>query len=208
MSRPYIIGIAGGSCSGKTTASKKIYETIEHALGESNGNICLISQDSYYFSGDHNTNYDIPSALDFDLMYENLQKLILNETVEIPIYDFSKHMRTENVQILNSAKIIIIEGILILTQEKIRNLCDLKIFVEADNTICYTRRLKRDVKERGRTFEEVEKRYLDHVVPCFNNYIYPSRYYANIILVNNTHGMFVGLDILLDHIEKKINTFK
>ncbi len=208
MSTPYIIGISGSSCSGKTTVSTKILEIIKSTLGELNGNICLISQDSYYRGGDQNTNYDTPEALEFSLMYEHLQKIILGNTVDIPIYDFSTHSRKKETHALEPAKIIIIEGILIFTQEKIRDLCNLKVFVEADDTICYTRRLKRDVKERGRTFEEVEQRYIDHVVPCFNNFIKPSRYHANIILVNNTHGMFVGLDILLDHIEKKINNFK
>lgn len=204
--RPYIIGISGASCSGKTTVSTKILGKIK-TIDELNDNVCLLSQDSYYISGNVATNYDVPSALEFDLMYEHLQKLIEGETINAPIYDFSTHSRKEETKVIKPAKIIIIEGILIFTQEKIRELCDLKVYVEADDAICYARRLKRDVIERGRTFEEVEKRYLEHVVPCLNNYIKPSRFYASIILVNNTSGVFVGLDILLDHIEKKINLF-
>lgn len=206
MSSCYVIGVCGASCSGKTTVCMKIEDKIENTLENKQNIICIISQDSYYKGGNNDTNYDVPNAIDFDLMVKHLEKLVKNETVDIPIYDFPTHSRKNEVKKIGPAKIIIVEGILILTNEKIRNLCDLKVFVEAEDVVCYSRRLQRDVKERGRTFKEVEKRYIEHVVPSFRNYINPCRYYANISLINNsTDGTFVGLGILLDHIEKKIH---
>src|SRR5205085_12239899 len=138
----------------------------------------------------------------------HLQKLLSGEQIQCPLYDFSTHSRRVETLLIKPAKIIIIEGILILSQERIRNLCNLKVFVEAEDTICYTRRLKRDTVERVRTFEDVEKGYLEHVIPSSNNFIKPSRYHADIILVNNIQNKFVGIEILLDHIEKKILELK
>lgn len=201
----FVIGVAGPSCGGKTTVCNKIQEKILSIGGDDDKyTIASISQDSYYNGGDSNTNYDVPGAIDFDLLIDHLKILISGKPVDVPIYDFSRHMRSEKMQTIQPAKIILIEGILIFSQEKLRNLCDLKVFVEADSVVCYTRRLKRDINERGRTIEEIEHRYLDHVVPSCQNYINPSRFYANISLINNTHGEFVGLEVLLGFIEKKL----
>jgi len=204
----YVIGACGPSCGGKTTVCLKIQDKITEILGESSNMICVVSQDSYYNGGNESTNYDVPSSIDFDLLVEHLEKLINGEEVDVPIYDFSTHGRKEETKKTGPAKIIIIEGILIFCNERIRNLCNLKVFVEADDVLCYTRRLKRDTQDRGRSFEDVENRYIDHVVPSFRNYVHPSRYHADVSLLNNTHGKFIGLEILLDHIEKKINQFK
>jgi len=208
MSSIYTILVCGGTCSGKTTVCKKILEHIITILGAHEGVVVICSQDSYYMGGNSQTNYDVPKAIDFDAMYDNIVKLQNGQVIDEPVYNFSTHSREDETKKMGPAKIIIIEGILTLSQPKIRALCDLKVFVEADEVVCYTRRLKRDIEERGRTFEEVESRYLDHVVPSFRDFINPSRYHANISLINNTHGSFVGLDILLDHIEKKIHELK
>lgn len=200
----FVIGVAGPSCGGKTTVCNKIQEKILSTAGIDKYTIASISQDSYYGGGDSNTNYDVPNAIDFDLLIDHLKTLISGKAVNVPVYDFSKHKRSEKILTIQPAEIILIEGILIFSQEKLRDLCDLKVFVEADSVVCYTRRLKRDIKERGRSIEEVEQRYLDHVVPSCQNYINPSRFYANISLINNTHGEFVGLDVLLAFIEMKL----
>lgn len=203
----FVIGVAGPSCGGKTTVCNKIQEKIL-SIGGIDGidkyTIASISQDSYYNGGDSNTNYDVPTAIDFDLLIDHLKTLISGKSVDVPVYDFSKHMRSDKIQTIQPAKIILIEGILIFSQERLRNLCDLKVFVEADSVVCYTRRMKRDINERGRTIEDVEHRYLEHVVPSCQNFINPSRFYANISLINNTHGEFVGLEVLLGFIEKKL----
>jgi uridine kinase len=204
----YVIGVCGPTCGGKTTVCHKILEKIEATIGSHEDMICVVSQDSYYNSGSPETNYDIPSALDFDLMAKHLEHLISGQAIHAPIYDFKTHSRTQVIQKIGPAKIIIVEGILIFSQKNIRDMCNLKIFVDADNVICFSRRLGRDTEERGRSIEEVTTRYLEHVVPSNIEYITPSKFYANIILVNNIHGEFVGLAILLDHIEKKIKEFQ
>jgi uridine kinase len=205
MSRTYVIGVCGSSCSGKTTVCKEICKKIVSILGDNNSShICVISQDSYYNGGNAATNYDIPDSIDFELMVGQLDKIINGEEIDMPVYDFATHSRKDETRRVCPARIVIIEGILIFSEERVRDLCDLKVFIEANEVVCYTRRLRRDTVERGRTSDEVEKRYIDHVVPSFRTFVDPSKYYADIILVNNTQGKFVGLEILLDHIEKKI----
>lgn len=210
MSR-YVIGVAGPSCGGKTTVCNKICEKVEELstlqMPKHESIIGVISQDNYYKGGNSETNYDVPNALDFDLMVMHLEVLLKGGIIDMPLYDFSTHNRKHETQKVGPVKIIIIEGILIFTQDTIRNFCNLKVFVEAEDAVCCIRRLTRDREERGRTFEEIQTRYIEHVVPCFNNYIKPSKYHADISLLNNTHGQFIGLQILLDHIEKKINIF-
>jgi len=199
----YVIGIAGASCSGKTTVCNKILDKVKQTTTNHNSMVCVLGQDNYYIDGDENDNRDIPEAIDFNLMTLHLKKLMNGESVDMPIYDFKTHKRTQEIKKIGPAEIIIVEGILIFTQE-LRNLCNLRIFVESGDALCCIRRLIRDNKERGRTHEEIQKRYLEHVVPCFNTYINPSKIHAHIILLNNTHDSFIGLEILLDHIEKKI----
>ena len=209
--KTYVIGVCGPSCGGKTTVCKEIQNKIISTLKNNNNDnniICVISQDSYYNGGNPNTNYDVPESIDFDLLIEHIKDLIDGKEINVPIYDFTSHNRKEESNKCVPTKIIIVEGILIFSNEKLRELCDLKVFVEANEILCYTRRLRRDTQERGRTFDEVEKRYLEHVVPSSKKYVYPSRDYADISLINNTHGQFIGLEIFLDHIEKKINQCK
>lgn len=203
-SQTYVIGVCGGSCSGKTTVCEKILEQIVNVLGNMDNLMCIESQDNYYKTGNDDTNYDIPSAVDFDLLADHIEQLIAGNKIKSPLYDYATHSRKQETREIGPAKIIIVEGILIFCNERIRNLCNLRVFVEAEEILCYNRRLERDVRERGRSFEEVGKRYLEHVAPSFRNYINPSRYYANISLINNTHDEFIGLEILFDHIEKKI----
>lgn len=205
--KPLVIGVAGPTCGGKTTTVVDIIRELkdfEETSGEQQKNVICVSSDNFYRGGDSTTNYDVPESIDEPLLRECIEQLIEGKSVNIPIYDFKTHSRTDKTQKIGPAKIIIVEGILIFAMKSIRDLCNLRIFVEADNVICYTRRLKRDVVERGRTFEEVEERYLKHVVPSYNEYVGPSKFHAHIILVNNENGQFVGLEILLDHIRKRI----
>src|SRR5437868_12567177 len=118
----YLILIAGNTCSGKSTLSNKIIEKIKNILGSLNNEICLISQDNYYKGGNNETNYDVPESIDFDLMFNHLQNLLNGNQVNAPVYDFTTHSRKQETVIIKPTKIIILEGILILSQEKIRNL--------------------------------------------------------------------------------------
>lgn len=203
--RPYIIGISGGSGSGKTYISNIIMKTIIEMFPDTGKNdVIIINQDSYYFGGDYNTNYDIPSAIDFDLLKRNIEKLISGHPINNPIYDFNCHKRKRESIKIYPTKIIIVEGILIFAEEKIRNLFDLKVFVSADNPTQIFRRIDRDIKERGRTITEVSKRYHRDVWPSYKKYVLPSAKYAD-LLINNFSNSYTGHQVLLNHI---IKTYK
>lgn len=194
MSQVYVIGVCGCSCSGKT----KIVSSIIESLG--NETATIMSQDSYYFSGTEKTNYDIPPTIDFNLMIAHAKELIKGNKVEAPIYKFKKHSRSKKTKTLYPAKIILIEGILIFTQEALRELMNLKVFISVYGELALSRRLERDIMERGRTFEEVTERYFRDVLPSSKTYVEPSECYADIVLKNNIQNKFIGLQILLDHI--------
>jgi uridine kinase len=200
MSNVYVIGVCGCSCSGKTKTVNSIIEFL------GNETTTIISQDSYYIPGDDFTNYDIPSSLDFERMIEDVQALKNGKQVEAPIYKFNGHRRSKKTKTLYPAKILLIEGILIFTQPSLRELMDLKVFVSVYGEIALSRRLERDVKERGRTFQEVTERYFKDVLPSCKQYVEPSEEYADIVLKNNVQGKFIGLKILLDHIQTHVNT--
>lgn len=206
MSDVYVIGVCGASCSGKTTMCNKIIEKLRKMHNNNGENIiAVLSQDSYYIGGNEDTNYDIPESVDFDLMAGHLMDLINGKQIEEPIYDFSTHSRTIKTKTIGPAKIILVEGILIFSQKKIRDLCSLKIFVDAYPELMYSRRLKRDISERGRTLDEVNDRYFRDVRPAAQMHVYPMQNFSDIVLKNNVKNQFIGLNIVLDHIEKKID---
>lgn len=200
MKKPVIIAVAGGSSSGKTTVVNKILDN----LGDYP--IVVIKHDDYYKDQSDMTleerrkvNYDHPLALDNDLFFEHLIRLIKGEAIEKPTYDFVNLTRAEKTEIVQPAKIIILEGILILEDERIRNLADIKIFVEADEDLRFIRRLKRDTKERGRTLESVIDQYLTTVKPMHYAFVKPTKRYADIIIPNDYFH-----DVAVDLIKAKI----
>ena len=200
----YVIGVCGQSCSGKTTACDQIENTIKKITNNAPGMVVVIHQDSYYKGGNKDTNYDVPDAVEFDLMYEHLLCLINGEVIESPDYAYKTHSRKTETIKKGPAVIILLEGILIFSQEKIRELCDLKVFVLADAVTMFARRLKRDVEERGRTPEDVTKQYLRDVVPSSRIYVDPYIGFADIALVNNVENEFVGFKVLKNHIKVKV----
>ncbi len=199
----YIIGVCGASCSGKSTVCERI-EQSHHGLSES---VIIISQDRYYKGGNSSTNYDVPSAIDFDHLISDLSALKKGKSVQAPIYDFTKHKKKEETDLLKPTPIIIVEGILIFCVPKLRQMFDLKVFVRAKPELRLLRRMKRDVEMRGRTIDEVTNRYLNDVEPSNHNYVEPAMDYADVIVVNNQHEIFIGIDVLLDHIDKRVNLF-
>lgn len=201
----YIIGVCGSSCSGKSTICNEIVNKIKAIKGTTQNLVAVVSQDAYYRGGDSNTNYDIPESIDFDLMISHIKDLTRYKAVNSPIYDFTTHSRKTQTIKVGPAKIIIIEGILIFSQKEIRDLCHLKIFVSAHSELMYARRLERDTIHRGRSIQEVKDRYFRDVLPASRCYVEPTKEFSDIVLINNTQDKFVGLEILLDHIEKKIN---
>lgn len=205
MKRPLLIGITGGTGSGKSTVSKEIFKAIHEKK------ITIIQQDSYYkdqsdltFEERVKTNYDHPFAFDNELLIEHLKDLLDNKPIEKPIYDFEKHNRKEETITVEPRDIIILEGILILFEEKIRELLDIKIFVDTDSDVRVIRRILRDIKERGRTVESVISQYMNTVRPSHLQFIEPSKRYADIIIPEGGYNK-VAIDILVAKINSILN---
>ena len=191
----HVLAITGQTCSGKS----KCVSAIKNSLPPEN--VTVLSQDSYYFSGNEETNYDVPEAIDFSLLIQHVKDLIAGKSIECPIYDFATHSRRKETITVKSSKIIIVEGILIFTQKELLSLFDLKIYISAYPELALSRRLKRDVEERGRTIEEITERYFKDVLPSTKRYVEPSEDFSDIVLKNNTKDKFIGLQILLNHIK-------
>jgi uridine kinase len=178
-----IVGIAGGTGSGKTTVAHNIVET----LGE--GNVALISQDAYYkdlskisFEERQRLNYDHPDAFDNDLLLEHLHQLRNRQAIQLPVYDFALHTRLPETIPVEYKPVLVLEGIHVLVDERIRNVLDIKVFVDTDADVRVLRRIIRDVKDRGRTVDSVYEQYLSTVKPMHDAFIEPSKRYADLII--------------------------
>ncbi|MDQ0148099.1 uridine kinase [Eubacterium multiforme] len=201
MKKPILIGITGGTGSGKSTIADEIYNSFDEDC------IAMIQQDAYYKDQSHltmdervKTNYDHPRAFDNDLLIENLKSLINGEAIEKPIYDFTVHTRAEEKIKVNPRDIIIVEGILILEDERLRDLLDIKVYVDTDADIRILRRMIRDINERGRTVDSVVEQYLSVVRPMHMQFIEPTKKYADIIVPEGGHNK-VAIDILVSKIK-------
>ena len=199
-----IIGIAGGTGCGKTT----VVNTLIDQLPE--GEVVVISQDAYYKDTSHlsyddrvKINFDHPRSIDFELLVEHLKELKKGNSIEQPVYSFVKHNRTGDSILTKPRKVIIVEGILILTNPEIRELFDIKIFVHADSDERLIRRLKRDIAERGRDIDEVLTRYQTTLKPMHEQFIEPMKEYADIIIPNNRYNT-VAVDIVKTIIAERL----
>lgn len=202
--RPMLIGITGGTGSGKSTVSKEICRKFDKDL------IVMIEQDSYYKDQSHlsieervKTNYDHPNAFDTELLVEHLRELSNWNKIEKPIYDFELHNRKKETEIVEPTEIIIVEGILVLEEKEIRDLLDIKIYVDTDADVRIIRRLVRDIKERGRTLDSVINQYLNVVRPMHMQFIEPSKRYADIIIPEGGHNK-VAIDIIVGNIKQML----
>lgn len=182
-----VIAIAGASASGKSLIASTIYKELKEELGQDD--IGIISEDAYYNDQTHlameervKTNYDHPSSMDHALLVSHLKSLKQGQAVDVPEYDYTEHNRKSTVTHFSPKRIIILEGILLLTDEEIRNEIDVSIFVDAPLDICFIRRLQRDMQERGRTMESVVKQYRNTVRPMFLQFVEPSKQYADVII--------------------------
>ncbi|ACA86263.1 uridine kinase [Shewanella woodyi] len=200
-----IIGIAGASASGKSLIAKTIFEELCRDLGTDQ--IGVIAEDAYYRDQGHLsmeqrvlTNYDHPKALDHELLCRHLQALKTGEAVEIPTYSYSDHTRMADTIKMTPKKVIILEGILLLTDPGLRGLMDASVFMDTPLDICFMRRLARDVAERGRTMESVMAQYTETVRPMFLQFIDPSKQYADIIVPRGGKNR-IATDILKARIQ-------
>lgn len=202
--QPLIIGIAGGTGSGKTTLAKKIQEAFP---GES----VLVSQDSYYKDLTGLTleeraamNFDHPDSLDFDLLVYHLKELKAGQSIEKPIYNFHHHSRESFTEEVSPNKIIIVEGILLFAMPEVRKLCDLKLFVDADADIRLLRRIDRDIHERSRTLENVSHQYLTTVKPMHEEFVEPSKKEADLIIPHGGENPR-ALELIISKLKDQIN---
>ena len=196
MKNIFVIGIAGGTGSGKTTVVNQIINELPQ------DEVCVISQDSYYSQTDNlsydertKINFDHPRAIDFDLLVQHLTDLKNNKIIEQPVYSFVAHNRTKDTIKTHPRKVVIVEGILIFNSKELRNLCDIKVFVHADADERLIRRVRRDIKERGRDIDEVLSRYQSTLKPMHQQFIEPTKNYADIIIPNDRYNT-VAIDIV------------
>ncbi len=199
-----VLGIAGGTGSGKTTLTERLKER----FGD---DVSVIYHDSYYKAHDDlpyeercKLNYDHPDSFDTGLMVEHLRALKRGEAVECPTYDYTVHNRRKETVRVAPAKVIIVEGILIFENAALRDLMDIKIFVDTDADTRILRRIMRDVKERGRSLDSVVNQYLSTVKPMHEQYVQPSRQYADIVVLEGGHNL-VALDMIIQRIEHHIH---
>ncbi|KQU17188.1 uridine kinase [Bacillus sp. Leaf13] len=199
--KPVVIGVTGGSGSGKTSVTRSIFEFFQ---GHS---ILMIEQDYYYKDQSHlpfeerlKTNYDHPLAFDNDLLIEHLNALLRNETIEKPVYDYSIHTRSDEVITVEPQDVIILEGILVLEDERLRNLMDMKLYVDTDADLRILRRMTRDIKERGRSIDSVIEQYISVVRPMHNQFIEPTKRYADIIIPEGGQN-HVAIDLMVTKIQ-------
>ena len=203
MPRPILIGIGGGTASGKTTLVDNIAKVV------SDEQVSILREDWYYkdqsalsMEDRVKTNYDHPESFDHTMLVEHVKTLLSGQAIEAPTYDFTHHTRAKATIRIPEAKVIILEGILVLHDERLRNLMDIKIFVDTDSDLRILRRLKRDITERGRTFASVQERYLKDVRPMHQQFVEPSKRYADLVIPFGNFNTVV-VDILKTIIDER-----
>ena len=202
--KPFLIGVAGGTGSGKTTVARKIYDALHL------DSAVLLDQDAYYRELSHLTleerrevNFDHPDAFDSDLLVEQLKELASGRAIQKPLYDFARHTRSADSIRVEPRDVIVLEGILALAEPAVRDLLDLKIFVDADADIRFIRRLQRDMEERDRSLDDVVQQYLSTVRPMHFEFVEPSKRYADIILPRGGHNES-GIAVIVARVRERL----
>jgi len=203
LEKPIVIGIAGGTCSGKTSIASIVIEDFRYT-----NSVNIIKEDDYYKDQSHmpmeervKTNYDHPLAFDFDLMQEHIKDLIAGKSIEKPTYDYTVHNRSDKTEVIYPSDVLIIEGLFALYTKEIRDLEDIKIFVDTPADVRFIRRLERDVSERARTVDSITSQYLNTVKPMHDQFLEPTKQYADIIIPQGKENK-VAIDLL----KTKINS--
>lgn len=201
MAKVYVIGVAGGSGSGKSTIARTVVEVVGHA------NVAYIQQDSYYYDMHHlpvevrsKLNYDHLDSIDNDLLIKHLEHLKNGKSIKKPIYDFKTHSRLAQTEPVPAKRVILIEGILVLAHQQLRDMMDIKIFVDTDSDIRLIRRISRDVGERGRSIESVVDQYMSTVRPMHEKFVDPCRKFADLIIPEGGHNE-VAMDMLITKVK-------
>ena len=204
MSKPLIIGIAGGSGSGKSTVATNVADALDTL------SVAFIDMDAYYRSFTElslderrRLNWDHPDAFDYDLLTDHLSRLAARETVNKPVYDFVSHLRSDEVAAVEPSDVIVIDGILLFVDERVRDLCDVKVFVDADADIRLIRRIRRDMSARGRPLEEIIHQYLSTVQPMHLQFVEPSKRYADIIVPRGGHNQ-IAIEMIVAKIRQRM----
>ena len=203
LEKPVVIGITGGSGSGKTTIAQKIVAQMQE-----DEHVLIMTQDSYYKDNTGipmdirmKINYDHPDAFDVPLLEKQLRDLLAYKAIEMPVYDFKEHTRSKKTIHKEPADIIILEGILVLANKEIRDLMDIKVYVDTDDDIRFIRRLERDLSERGRSIDSVIDQYLSTVKPMYHQFIEPTKRYADIIVPEGGKN-----DVAIDMLTTKVHS--
>ncbi|HZJ00661.1 MAG TPA: uridine kinase [Gemmatimonadaceae bacterium] len=204
MSKPLIIGIAGGSGSGKSTVAKNVAENLGSL------SVAFIDMDAYYrnftdlsLDERRRLNWDHPDAFDFDLLTSHLEQLAEREQVDKPVYDFVTHLRSDETAAVAPSDVIVIDGILLFVDERVRDLCDVKVFVDADADIRLIRRIQRDLTTRGRPLNEIIDQYLSTVQPMHLQFVEPSKRYADIIVPRGGHNS-IAIEMIVAKIKQRL----
>ncbi|MDU5272658.1 MAG: uridine kinase [Finegoldia magna] len=201
--KPYIVGVAGGSASGKTEIVKTLKKYFEDKIE-------IIEHDNYYFAHDDLTmeeraslNYDHPQSFETDLLIDHVKKIMNNEEINIPTYDFTIHTRSSDTLKKVPKPIVIVEGILVLENKELRNLMDMKVFVDCDGDVRLKRRITRDVVERDRTIESILTQYMETVKPMHELFVEPSKKFADLIVPKGGKNK-VAIEVLINHLATKL----
>ncbi|MDB4908645.1 MAG: Uridine kinase [Gemmatimonadetes bacterium] len=204
--KPFIIGIAGGSGSGKSTVARRVAEAI------ATDSVAFIDMDAYYNDYSHlpfeerrRINWDHPDAFDWDFLVSQLGALVNGEAIEKPSYDFVHHTRAAETRTVQPAKVVVVDGILLFVDPRLRELCDVKVFVDADADIRLIRRIRRDMRKRGRPLEEILEQYLTTVQPMHLQFVEPSKRYADVIVPRGGHNA-VAIEMIVAKIQRRINS--
>jgi uridine kinase len=202
--KPLIIGIAGGTGSGKSTVARNVAKAL------STSSVAFIDMDGYYRNFVHVPleerrliNWDHPDAFDWDLLLEQLGALVNGRSIEKPVYDFVSHARSPETVRINAAEVVVIDGFLLFVDERVRELCDVKVFVDADADIRLIRRIRRDVAKRGRALDDVIEQYLTTVQPMHLQFVEPSKRYADVIVPRGGHNP-VAIEMIVAKIERRL----
>jgi uridine kinase len=202
--KPLIIGVAGGSGSGKSTVARNVAQALQTE------SVAFIDMDAYYLNYAHlplaerrKINWDHPDAFDWELLVGQLGRLAAGEPIDKPVYDFVSHTRSDRTVVVPPAQVVVIDGILLFSDARVRDLCDVKVFVDADADIRLIRRIRRDINKRGRPLDEVLDQYLTTVQPMHLQFVEPSKRYADVIVPRGGHNA-IAIEMIVAKIQRRI----